>query len=102
MIPLWTTTISPVRSRCGWAFSSVGALRGPARVPDTVYAVERIEANRFLKVRSLPELGESQLAVVPDDRDAGRIVTAILESSKAVQDQRYHSLLVQYIRQFRT
>ena len=24
MMPLWTTTIRPVQSRCGWAFSSVG------------------------------------------------------------------------------
>ena len=24
MMPLWTTTILPVQSRCGWAFSSVG------------------------------------------------------------------------------
>ena len=24
MMPLWTTTMRPVQSRCGWAFSSVG------------------------------------------------------------------------------
>src|SRR5690349_19348539 len=38
MIPLWTTTIRPVQSRCGWAFSSVGRPCVAHRVWPTPYS----------------------------------------------------------------
>ncbi len=43
MMPLWTTTMRPVQSRCGMGvLLGRAAVRGPARVPDAVLAVERV------------------------------------------------------------
>ena len=45
MMPLWTTTMRPVQSRCGWAFSSVGRPCVAQRVWPTPYsAVDRVVA----------------------------------------------------------
>ena len=52
MMPLCTTTIRPVQSRCGCAFSSVGRPCVAQRVwPDAVQPVNGLAANRILEVR---------------------------------------------------
>src|SRR4029078_7000916 len=56
MIPLWTTTIRPVQSRCGWAFSSVGRPCVAQRVCPMPYSpatgFRRMGSSRL---RSFPE-----------------------------------------------
>jgi len=71
MMPLWTTTIFPVQSRCGWAFSSVGAVRRPARVSDAVVAGNRIGVNHVLEIRQLAGAATQVDDAVTDDGDAG-------------------------------
>ena len=70
-------------------FFGGAAVRGPARVPDAVEAVERSDANGFFKIsqfaRGAPNF---ELAVVAHDGDARRIVAAVFEALQAVEDQR--------------
>ena len=91
MMPLWTTTILPVQSRCGCAFSSVGRpWRGPARVADAVIARDRARprctSSRF---DSLPALRRRSTCAVAHDRHARRIVAAVLEPPQAVDEHRH-------------
>ena len=93
MMPLWTTTIRPVQSRCGWAFSSVGRPCVAQRVWPMPYSPSSgLPASDLLEVRQLagaaPELDRS----VADDRDAGRVVAAVLEPPQAVDEDRQHLL----------
>ena len=89
MMPLCTTTMRPVQSRCGCAFSSVGpAVGGPARVADAVVPVERIGLQRLLEARELAGAPAQIDAAVAHDGDAGRIVAPVLKPPQAVEQDR--------------
>ena len=68
-------------------------VRGPARVPDAIEAVDGRLANRFLEITKLAGgAAQFELAVRPDHGDSRGIVSAILEAAQAVQNQRYNFL----------
>ena len=69
-------------------------VRRPPRVPDAVIAVERIEPDRFFEISQLA-LGtpQAEMMVVINDRDARRVIAAVLEFPEAVDDQR-HNLFI--------
>jgi hypothetical protein len=74
-------------------FLGRAAVRGPAGVPDAVEAVQRSEANGFLKITQFPGSAPNlELSVVAYDGDARRIVTAVFEAFQPVEDQRDDSL----------
>ena len=74
-------------------FLGRASVRGPARVPDAVEAVDRRMADRLLEIAQLAGgAAQFELAVRPDDGDARGIVSAILEAAQAVQNQRYNFL----------
>jgi hypothetical protein len=57
-------------------------------VPDAVEAVQRSEANGFLKITQFPGGAPNlEFSVVAYDGDARRIVTAVFEALQAVEDQ---------------
>ena len=63
------------------------AVRRPARVADAVLAVERIDAPAPPRGReSLPGAAAQLDRAVAHDRDAGRVVAAILEPSQPVDE----------------
>ena len=77
----------------GWAFSSVGpAVRRPAGVADAVVALERLRGDDVLEVRQLAGAAPQLDRAVAHDRDARRIVAAILEPPEAVDQDRQDSL----------
>ena len=90
MMPLWTTTILPVQSRCGMrVLFGRTSVRRPARVADAVGAVERLEANDLFEVAQLafraPDL---QAIAIAGYSDASGIVSAIFQTTQAVNDDR--------------
>ena len=90
MMPLWTTTILPVQSRCGWAFSSVGRPWVAQRVWPTPYSPrERVELDDLLEVRQLAGAAPQVDRAVADDRHAGRVVAAVFELPQAVDEDRH-------------
>src|SRR5688500_17344590 len=65
-------------------------VRGPARMADAVGTVKRIQPDAFLEVAKLPfRPAKFEMVLIIRDGYPGRIVTAILELPKAVDDQRY-------------
>ena len=68
-------------------------VRRPARVADAVLAVERTRHDRFLETRELAGAAAQLDRAVAHDRDAGRVVAAILETPQPV-DQDRKDLLV--------
>src|SRR5688572_3072804 len=70
---------------------------GPARVADAVSAIERTKANRLFEVAEL-SFGATNLEFVSfiDDRDTGRVVTAIFELAQPIDNER-HDLFVAYV-----
>ena len=80
MMPLWTTTIRPVQSRCGMrVLLGRPAVRRPARVADAVVAGDRIGVDHVLEVRQLAGAAAQVDGAVAHDRDARRVVAAVLE-----------------------
>ena len=72
MIPLWTTTMWPVQSRCGWAFLlGRPAVGGPSRVPDPIEAIDGLGADGAFKVDELPGRAAQGHPFRVDYRDAG-------------------------------
>src|SRR5688572_20700273 len=69
-------------------------VRRPARVPYAVIAVERVETDRLLEISELT-LGtaQRQMTIVIDHGNTRRVISAILELSQTVDDQR-HDLFV--------
>src|SRR5450759_4563503 len=62
MMPLWTTTMRPVQSRCGWAFSSVGRPCVAQRVCPMPYSPSRgLPAITSSRRASLPALRRSSI-----------------------------------------
>ena len=93
MMPLWTTTIGRVQSRCGCAFSSVGRPCVAQRVCPMPYTPASGSASQhLLEGDSLPALRRTSTAPSLDDRDAGRIVAAVFEPPQPL-DQDRHDLL---------
>ena len=89
MMPLWTTTIRPVQSRCGWAFSSVGRPCVAHRVWPIPYSPSSgLPAMTSSSRASLPALRLQLDVAVADDRDPGRVVAAVLEPAQAVDQNR--------------
>jgi hypothetical protein len=82
-----------VAVRVGVLFSRA-AVRGPARVSDAVSAIERLEPDGFFEVSQLA-LGAADLQAlaVAGDRDAGGVVSAILQPLQPLDDDR-HDLLI--------
>jgi hypothetical protein len=65
------------------------AVRRPSRVADSVRAVERLQSNAFLKITKLPfRTPQFKMLFVVHHGDSRRIISAILELSQAVDDQR--------------
>ena len=62
------------------------AVRRPARVADAVLAVERIDGEDFFEPRQLAGAAPQLDRAVADDRDAGRVVAAILEPPQPVDE----------------
>ena len=88
MIPLWMTVISPVQSWCGWALRSFGRPWVAQRVwARPIAACGRPVGDRRLEVGQLAGLLlDEQVAVVVDQRDAGRVVAAVLEALEALDE----------------
>ena len=90
MMPLWTTTIWPVQSRCGCAFSSVGRPCVAQRVWPMPYSpVERVAARSTAS--RFDELAGAAAELDPPvahDGDAGRVVAAVLEPAQPVDEDR--------------
>src|SRR5207237_6818170 len=82
-----------VAMRMGVFFRRTAVCR-PARVPDAVGAVERLQPDHFFQV---PELAlrppDLQTRAVARHRNPRRIVAAILQPLQSVQNHRYHPLL---------
>ena len=68
------------------------AVRRPARVADAVVAGERVGADDLLEVRQLAGAAAQVDRAVADDRDAGRVVAAVLEPPQPV-DEDGHDVL---------
>ena len=70
------------------------AVRRPSRVADAVCPIERAQPYRLFKIAEL-SLGppQFQMPALINDRNARRVVSAILELPKAIDDQR-HNLLI--------
>ena len=86
MIPLWITVMSPVQSWCGWALRSFGRPWVAQRVwarPSAAWGVRSSE--RRLQVDELAgPLLDEHLAVLVHEGDPGRVVAAVLEAPKAL------------------
>ena len=94
MIPLCTTTMRPVQSRCGWAFSSVGRPCVAQRVWPMPYSPSSgLPASDLLEPRQLAGAAPQLDRAVADHRDARRVIAAILEPPQPV-DQDREDLLV--------
>ena len=94
MMPLWTTTMRPVavamRVRVLLGRTPV---RRPARVADAELALERMQLASTSSSRdSLPALRRISSIAVPHDRDARRVVAAILQPSQAFDEHRHERL----------
>ena len=89
MMPLWTTTMRPVQSRCGWAFSSVGRPCVAQRVWPTPYrpstGSSRIAFSRLIE---LPRRSPQRDALGADERHAGGVVAAVFHAPQAVEQHR--------------
>jgi len=60
---------------------------GPARVPDTVHTVQWSYADGFFEVAQFSRgATDFKLAVLADDGDARRIITAVFETPEPVED----------------
>src|ERR1035437_3819657 len=70
------------------------SVRGPARMPNAIGAVERLQANGFFQVAQLA-LGTAQLQPFPvaGHCDSRRIIAAVLQPSQSLDDDRNHTLL---------
>ena len=68
------------------------AVRGPARVPHAVDALQRIGLDRLLEIRELARAAAPLDLAVAHDGHAGRVVAAVFEPPQAV-DQNRHDLL---------
>ena len=88
-MPLCTTTIRPVQSRWGWAFSSVGRPCVAQRVwpMPKVPAMGSLDEDGF-EVAKLPRCSAEVHCAVgrAGDGDAGRVITAVLEAAQAFDD----------------
>jgi hypothetical protein len=75
-------------------FLSRSSVRRPPRMPDAIRPVKRLEPDRFLKIPQLP-FGSTQfkMLILINNRDARRIVSAILQLPKPVNYQR-HNLFI--------
>ena len=82
-----------VAMRMGVLFGGT-SVRGPAGVADAVGAVERLQADDLFQIAQLA-LGAAHLQpfAVAGNRDAGRVIAAILQPPQAVDDDRHHPLL---------
>ena len=92
-MPLCTMPISspPRAEKCGCAFASVGAPCVAQRVCESpVLAVIPLLAGELLELRDAP--GRAQPLEVPvlDERDAGRVVAAVLELADALDQEVHH------------
>ena len=94
MMPLWTTTTRPllIAVRMGVLLGR-SAVCGPARVADAVGAVQRPVAQDGLEVRELARTAADVDAIGAHDRDACRVVAAVLETAEPVEHHRHHFLL---------
>ena len=87
MMPLCTTTMWPVQSRWGCAFSSVGRPCVAQRVWPMPYSPSSgLTARTSSRRASLPALRRSSMRAVADDRDAGRVVAAVLEPPQPLDE----------------
>ena len=88
MIPLWTTAIRPEASVCGWALRSFGAPWVAQRVWPMPVVPVIVRVGQFLVQVLDPAglLGDLQRAVGADDRDAGRVVAAVLQPAQPLDD----------------
>jgi hypothetical protein len=67
-------------------------MRGPSGVADAVGAVEWLEANRLFQVAQLAfGAANLQATAIAGDRDTGRIVSAILKTAQAIDDDRHNT-----------
>src|SRR5271166_17884 len=80
-----------VRMRVFFGGTSV---RGPARVADSVGAVERLQADDLFQVAQLA-LGAPHLQAISiaGNGNAGGVISAIFETAQAIQDDRHNSLV---------
>src|ERR1700722_6303127 len=84
-MPLCTTTILPVQSRCGWAFSSVG--RPCWRVADAVGAIQWVHADGFFQVTQLAfGAADLQTVRIAGYSDSRGIVAPVFQPPQAIQN----------------
>ena len=90
MMPLWMTVISPVQSRCGWALRSFGRPWVAQRVwARPIAACGVRSAMAVWRLTSLPaRFSTNSVARVVDERDAGRVVAAVLEALEPLDEDR--------------
>ena len=69
------------------------AVRRPARVADAVVPVQRVVGDDLFELRELPGASPQLDRAVADHGHAGRVVAAILEPPKPVDENREHLLL---------
>ena len=88
MIPLCTTATRPASSVCGWALASVA---GPC-VAQRVWPIPVAPAKRLGRAsprsRTRPACLATRIPPVAEDRDARRVVAAVLEPGQALEDDR--------------
>ena len=69
-------------------------VRGPAGVADAVGAVERLQADDLFQVAQLAfSAANLQASAIAGNRDARRVVAAILQPAQAINDDRHYALL---------
>ena len=87
MMPLWTTTMRSLQSRCGWAFSSVGRPCVAQRVWPRPYLplIGDLGDDGF-EVGQLAGAAPDVEAVAVDDGDARRVVAAIFEAAQSLDE----------------
>ena len=81
-LPLWPSAIEPsaVGRKVGWAFCQVArAGRGVARVADREVALERVERRLVEDLRDQAHVLVDQDLAAVADRDAGRLLAAVLQ-----------------------
>src|SRR5579884_3755481 len=63
------------------------SMRRPAGVADAVRAVNRVDADGVFQIAQFPgSAANRQMTISVQDRDSGRIVAAILQPAKPIED----------------
>src|SRR5436309_2438158 len=68
------------------------AVRGPARVPDAVRSVQRVQADHFFQVAQFAGGAADLQVIFLDDCQPRRVVAAVLQPLQAVEQHGHYTL----------